>query len=363
MIKQALQNAENSQENQDEKILTHAGELTDHVEYSEKETDIKIKTQLALNLETRVKELDSRVTAVPYNYYIEGEGGSLYLSSRGRFTSYKDKSYTIVTGALMEDNGKKASYSDGHSAHTYAELDFEKVVNTSLFHASNILREEPLKTGKYTVMFTEDCLQNLFQCFSNFYSAKSAIDKVNPWADKIGTQVISSDLTITDEPQYKDAFRRSLFDSEGVEQKKMTLVQNGVLNTFYHNSVTAKKLGTTTTGHASRGPSSSIGVSGTYMVINGKNKKSAPGRYLEVIQMDGLYSGANRVTGNFSVAIKGYIWENGQRVMTVGNCTLSGNMIDMLLKAEVAGDKLKASDDRSFFSVPLVFHDISVAGA
>lgn len=363
MIKQALQNAENSNVNENEKILNLSGEMRDEAKYSETETDISVKTQKALELESRVKEKDPRVTAVPYNSYSENEFESLYLSSTGRFTSYSDKVYSITSSALMEENGKKANYYDFHTAHTFNELQWDKVINTSLYHAAQILKEKPLSTGKYPVMFTADCLKDLIGCFGNFYSAKSAMDKMNPWGQKIGEEVISKDLSIIDAPQYQDAFRRSLFDSEGVEQKEMKLIEDGVLKSFYHNSVTANFFKTKTTGHASRGPSSSLSVSGSHTLIMGKNPGLRPSRYLEVIQMDGLYSGANRVTGNFSVAVKGYVIENGERVMTFGNCTLSGNLIELLKNAVVSGSEILSSTDKSFFSVPLTFHDLSIAGS
>lgn len=362
LVKQALQNAEMSEPNLDEGILKINGHLSDEKKYPEKDVDIAHKTKMALELETEPKRLDSRVVAVPYNSYNESESESYYLNSNGRSTKYADKSYSIVTSALMDDNGKKANFYDFHMAHTFEELQWKQIVENAMFHSSNLLTEKTLPTGKYNVQFDVDELKNLFECFSNFYSSKSAIDKINPWATKVGEEVISKDLSINDEPQYKDAFRASMFDDEGVERKPLSLIQDGVLKSFYHNSKTAKHFKTQTTGHASRGPSSSLNVGGTYMVVNGKNKKPIPQKYLEVIQMDGLGSGANRVTGEFSVAIKGYVWENGQRSMTFGNITLSGNLIDLLNNVEVVGDKLISSTDQSFFTVPLMFHGLSVAG-
>lgn len=362
MIKEALANAEISQENPHERIAHLTGEIHDNPVYPEEEKSIEYKIQKALELESEVRKRDSRVTAVPYNSYSENEYHSSYLSSRGRFTTWSDKVYGITSSALMEENGKKANYYDYHTAHVFNELDFEKVIETSLLHARNILLEKPLPTGKYDVYFSEDCLKSLVECFANLYSAKSAMDKLNPWAQKIGETVTSPDLSITDEPDFEQAFRKSLFDSEGVEQKSLPLIDKGVLRNFYHNTVTANFFGTKTTGHASRSPGSSIGVSGTHLVIRGQNPESLPGKYLEVIQMDGLHSGANRVTGTFSVAVKGYIVENGQRTRTFGNCTLSGNIMELLKNVSVTGTDLRASRDGSFFSVPLIYHDLSIAG-
>lgn len=363
LIKQALQNAETSEPNHDEKIMHLTGEIKDELNKPEAAVDISVKTQKALELEGKPKAMDSRVVSVPYNSYSENEYFSQYLSSRGRSAVYTDKSYSITASALLDDKGKKANFYDFHSAHTFNDLEWDRVVENSLFHARNLLEEKSLPTGKYAVMFNTDCLKEIIGCFSNFYSAKSALDKMNPWASKMGEEVITKDLSIEDHPLFDRSFRISKFDSEGVERKPMYLIQDGVLKNFYHNSVTAKKMNTVTTGHAARGPSSSLNVGGTDLIIRGKNKKPLPQKYLEVIEMAGLYSGANRVTGSFSVAVKGYMYENGKRTMTFGNITLSGNLIEILKRAEVVGDELLASTDESFFSVPLLFDGLSIAGA
>ncbi len=361
-VKQAFENAEMSEANSNEGILDLSGHLSDEADYPESEVDVSVKTKKTLELESEVKRLDSRVKVVPHSSYTEGESKSLYLSSAGRSTSYFDKSYTIVGSALMEDLGRKANYYDYSIAHTFDQLNWKKVLETSLFHAGNLLDEKALPTGKYSVRFTEDTLKSIIGCFSNFYSAQSGMEKSNPWIEKLGEEVISKDLSLKDEPLYPAAFRKSLFDSEGVERKSLSLIENGVLKNFYHNSKTARHYKAQSTGHASRGAGSSLGVDGTYMILDGKNKKPLPRKYLEVIQADGLYSGANRITGQFSVAIKGYVWENGVRTMTFGNITLSGNLMELLKTAEVVGEQLVASTDESFFSVPLMFHDVSIAG-
>lgn len=363
LIKQALQNAETSEANPDESLLALTGELRDEMNKPEAPVDMAIKTQKALELETKPRAMDQRVVSVPYNSYSESEYYSQYLSSRGRSAIYTDKSYTVTSSALMDDKGKKANFYDFHSAHTFNELQWDRVVENSLFHAKNLLTEQSLPTGRYAVMFNTDNLKDIIGCFANFYSAKSALDKMNPWATKIGEEVASKDLSIEDHPLFDRSFRISKFDGEGMERKPLSLIQDGVLKNFYHNSVTAKKFNTTTTAHAVRGPDSSLNVTGTDLIIRGKNKKPLPQKYLEVIDMAGLYSGANRVTGNFSVAVKGYVYENGKRTMTFGNITLSGNLMEMLKKVEVVGDELLASTDESFFSVPLIFDGLSIAGA
>lgn len=362
MIKEALANGEMTEANSDEEIYATKDELIDEAFYEEKEVDINTKVQDALRLEGDVFKKDKRTIAVPHNSYMEGEYETLYLNSKGRFTKYTDKVYSISTGALLGEGDKKSIFYHYDSAHRYQDLKWEEVIDTALFHSQNLLNEKALKTGKYNVVFDVDCLSSLLGCFSNFYSAKSALDKVNPFADKIGKEIFSTNLTITDEPNYKDAFRSLHFDSEGVKRKSLTLVNDGILESFFHNSVTAKKFGVVTTGHANRGPASSLNVCGTHMVVRGKKVEKGSSSYIEIIQMDGLHSGANRVTGDFSVAIKGYVWEGGERKQAFANCTLSGNVIELLKHVVVVGDKIESSTDQSFFSMPLEFQNMSVAG-
>lgn len=362
MVNQALENAETNEANPSEKILDLSGDINDVITYEEREVDIAEKTKQVIKLETEVKKRDSRVEAVPYNGYSENEFISHYMSSRGRYGIYQDQSYQVWTSALLGEAGKKSMYYDLSLAHRFQDLDWEYVIKSSLYHAQEMLKEKTIATGKYQVRFTEDSFKDLMDVFSSIYSAKAAMDQVNPWANKLGEIVTSSDLTIEDHPLFQKAFRISKFDSEGVERRPLKLVKEGVLQTFYHNSITANSLKASNTGHASRGPQSSLNVSGTVLLITGENARPTPPKYLEIIQIDGLHAGTNSITGDFSLPVKGYVWEGGEKKMAFGGVTLNGNFFNMLKNVEVLGSKLLASTDRSFFSVPLIFNDLSIAG-
>lgn len=362
-IQQALENAETADENVYEQMMDLTGEIMDIKIPVMDEVSTEDKIKNVLELEAHPKRLDKRVQAVPYNGYSEQDVDYHYLSSKGRYGLYNDESFSIWSSVLLSEGEKKATYYDFHQAHRFSELNWKKVVENSLFHAQQILQEKTIPTGKYPVILTTDALSNLLGVFAGVFSAKSVKDKTNPWADKLGGIVASADITIEDHPLFPKTFRISKFDDEGVERKALKLVQDGELKSFYHNSATANYFNTTTTGHASRSASSSLGISGTTLVITGKNAKPLPQKYLEVIQMDGLHAGTNRITGDFSLPVKGFVWENGERVQTFGNITLSGNFYEMLKNVEVGGEELLASTGQSFFSVPLVFNDLSIAGS
>ncbi|MEM1544070.1 MAG: TldD/PmbA family protein [Candidatus Bathyarchaeia archaeon] len=69
-------------------------------------------------------------------------------------------------------------------------------------------------------------------------------------AEKVGLDVASKNLTLIDDPTIPGTIGARAFDDEGVPTRKNIIVDGGVLKTYLHNSMTAKKFGAETTGNA-----------------------------------------------------------------------------------------------------------------
>lgn len=69
-------------------------------------------------------------------------------------------------------------------------------------------------------------------------------------AEKMDSEVASSEFRLIDDPTVADSFGAKAFDDEGVPTKRNTIVDRGVLKTYLHNSTTAKKFRKETTGNA-----------------------------------------------------------------------------------------------------------------
>src|SRR5690606_19350437 len=100
----------------------------------------------------------------------------------------------------------------------------------------DFLRTSTTPSGTYPVLFSTDCLSGLFGVFSGVFSARKVIDRINPWGESLGAEIISKKLTVYDDPVSPLCFRKTLFDSEGTQRKKLVLIEDGVLRSFYHNS-------------------------------------------------------------------------------------------------------------------------------
>jgi PmbA protein len=69
-------------------------------------------------------------------------------------------------------------------------------------------------------------------------------------ADKIGQQVACSQFSLVDDPTDVNSFGMKAFDDEGVPTRRNIIIEKGILKTYLHNSLTAKKHGVETTGNA-----------------------------------------------------------------------------------------------------------------
>lgn len=363
--KAAVENALSSDENEFETITNKSDDLISRQSSVNDQSSTQDKIDFCLKLESEVKARDSRVQAVPYNGFSEVESETYYLNSLGTFAYDNEMYKSCYTSSLLTDGKSNSMHYQSSIARTLSELDLEKCVSESLLHSANWLDATATKTGEYDVIFTPDAFVSLFSCFSNIFSAKRAWEKTNPFAQKLGKNVAHSELTVMDVPMYADAFFKYEFDSEGVKRDDLTLIENGVLKNFYHNSATANYFKTKTTGHASRGPKSALGVSGTNRLIKpGKTSQSEllSGTYIELHSLQGLHSGANAISGEFSFGASGYLCENGKRVTPIKGITVAGNYHRLLMNIRSIGNELVNSNDRGFFTPLIRFADVKIAG-
>jgi PmbA protein len=110
---------------------------------------------------------------------------------------------------------------------------------------------------------------------------------------------------------------------------------------------TAKKDGIETTGNASKGSyKSSIGISPTNFYVE-KGKRSleemiaSVEKGIMITELQGLHSGLNSISGDFSLAALGYLIEDGKISRPVEQITVAGNYFEMLNNIEETGSDLK----------------------
>lgn len=157
----------------------------------------------------------------------------------------------------------------------------------------------------------------------------------------MGQRIFPESISIVDDPHMKRGLRSKPFDGEGVANKRMTLVEDGVLTTWLLDTATARQLGLESTGRAARGTGGPPSPSTTnlYMEAGCLTVKELIADIrvgLYITELIGM--GVNGVTGDYSRGASGFWIENGEIAYPVSEITVAGNLKDMFLNLTPADD-------------------------
>ncbi len=228
------------------------------------------------------------------------------------------------------------------------------------------------KGGRMKVLFMPNSMITLLWRLGAGLSSRSIHEGISPVADKIGSQLFSDKLTVVDDPLNDSYPGARAFDDEGVACAPLTLVEKGVLGSFYYDLKYAKKLGKRSTGHGNRsGPwggdpvAIKPGPALTHLFIK---PGSAPMAKL-ISMMDrglivegalGAHSG-NIPNGDYSVGVSpGLYVENGQVMGRVKDAMVAGNIYQTLMDVVELGDELQPSFGGAWVP-PILCEGVSVA--
>jgi PmbA protein len=167
----------------------------------------------------------------------------------------------------------------------------------------------------------------------------------SPFAGRLGDEIASEALTLSDDGIDPEGPASAPFDGEGTPHGRTPLIEAGRLATYLHDSYTARREGNgqTSTGNAARsGYRSPPGVSTSNLVIaEGAQTleellaEAADGVY--VTDVAGLHSGVNPVSGTFSVGASGRRIEGGELSGALSEFTIASDLTSMLTAVRAAG--------------------------
>ena len=122
--------------------------------------------------------------------------------------------------------------------------------------ASELIYAKPVKEEKATVVMNPDFVSLLtHEILGHPSEADRVLGKEMAWAGgawwkgKIGEKIGSEKLNVFDDPTIKESLGWYYFDDEGVETKKTTLVEKGVLKNHMQNRETSEIFNTVPTGN------------------------------------------------------------------------------------------------------------------
>ena len=217
----------------------------------------------------------------------------------------------------------------------------EEIGRTAGERAVAIAGARKPKTGSYPVVFDERISSSLIGHLTNAANG-AAIARGSSWLrEALGEQVLPKGLSIIEDPHRLRAFSSRLFDAEGLPTAQRAIVEDGVLTGWTLDLANARKLGLSSTANAMRGTSAppSPGLTNLALTQGDKTRHELladMGTGLLITSMIG--STINPNTGDYSRGASGFWVENGEITYPVNECTVAGNLRDMLMRITPAND-------------------------
>jgi len=271
-----------------------------------------------------------------------GIGGMVLVTSTGFHGSYLRSSQSISSTAISGDGTSMERDYDYTAAPHASDLESPQTVGRKAGERT-VARANPRKveTCKVPVLFDPRVAGSIVGHLVGAVNGASIARKTSFLKDRLGEQLFAKNIRIIDDPLRVRGLRSQTFDAEGVQVKKLAIIDEGVLTSWLLDSGTARELGLTTTGHAQRGVSSSPSP-GPYN-LHLEAGEVSPAELMSDIRQgfyvtDLIGSGVNGVTGDYSRGASGFWIENGKITYPVSEVTIAGHLLDIFKSLVPAND-------------------------
>ncbi|MCB1391580.1 MAG: TldD/PmbA family protein [Rhodobacteraceae bacterium] len=227
--------------------------------------------------------------------------------------------------------------------------------------ARNGSRKPP--SGAFPVVFDERVSASLIGHLTAAINGTSIARGASWLRDALGKPVMPRGFDLVEDPLRPRLAGSRPFDAEGLATAARPWVKDGVLQGWVLDLATARKLGLDSTANAARGPGAPPSPSLSNVVLTPGTASlgelvAGMGTGLWVTSLIG--STINPTTGDYSRGASGFWVENGTVAYPVNECTIAGNLRDMLMRLTAAND---ARPHLSTQVPSLLVEGLTIAGA
>jgi PmbA protein len=310
------------------------------------------KLQLAKAAVEEVYQTDPHIISVVASYG-DSDWFSYLIDSNGFEGEKAQTSFSLSADVSLKGSGNARPESWWYdSALFWNKLQKEGIGKKALERALRKLGQEKIKSGKYPMVVDNLNIGNLLSPLISALNGGSLAQKNSFLIDKIGKKIANEKLTLTDEPHLPQAQGSRWFDDEGVATAQRTIIDKGVLQTYFIDTYNANRLKTAPT------------ISGVSILTFEQGNKDLNGLIASLkkgILVTGFNGGnSNSSTGDFSFGVEGFLIENGKLVKPISEMNVTGNMLTLWEKlAEVGND---ARTNTAWRTPSLLFDDVSFSG-
>jgi PmbA protein len=326
------------------------------------------KVELALELERRTIGIDGRVTKIDLAQIGDAVSRVAVASTTGVAAEYsRTDAWCVVVALAVAGDETQTGYSY-KIARGLDELGWQEIADEAVQRSVRMLGAEKPKTAKVPVILDQFAASSFLGVLAGALSAEAVQKGRSLFEGLVGKPIGSELFTLIDDGRIVDGPAARPFDDEGVPSGRTELFSRGVLKGFLHDTYTARRAGhgQASTGNAKRvGYKSTPGVgTSNFYVEAGASSfdqllAQAEGGVL-IMDVTGVHSGANPISGEFSVGATGMRISGGRLGQPLREMTIASTLPAMLAGITGVGDDLR------FFSgvgtPSILFGEMTLAG-
>ena len=318
-------------------------------------TDKKI--EIAKELERLVLAEDSRIRIDDVNYS-DGSTEEASATTLGIRSSSRSNSCYATVSVLVDDNGETQTgwaYALGDNPLVF---DLPAAARKAAERATRLLGAVKPASKVTTVVLDPMVTAQFLGIIGSTLNGESVSKGRSIFADRIGQQVASPLVTLVDDPTDSRSYYARETDGDGLAARRNVLVENGVLKMFVHDAYSARRMNTKSTGNAG-------GCVALQLTPGTKTQEELIAGISEGVLIDsvqGLHSGVNPVSGDFSTGASGLMIRDGKTAEPVREFTIASTLQRMLLDVAEIGCDVDWLPMRAT-GVSLVITGVTMSGA
>lgn len=327
--------------------LVHPEALPDVFRPSQLEVSRDRKVDVTLDLERVAVSTLPEVGKVEVATYGDATGRMAVASSLGGPLEYARTDCWVAVSALAERGEETQSGFAFRLGRELAEIAWRDAATEAADRAARLLGGTKPRTERVPVLLDPVAGTAFLGVLATALSAEAVHKGRSPLAGLVGSTVASETVTLVDDGRLLEGPNAAPFDDEGVATGRTTLVEDGILRGFLHNTRSAVREGARSTGNARRGGyRTTPGIANTNLLLvpgraSAEELFRQAGRAVYVQDVTGLHSGANPVSGQFSVGATGLRVENGAFDGALREMTIASTLLDVLKAIVGVGSDLR----------------------
>ena len=296
----------------------------------------------------------AREASISYN-----AGHSLTIATNGLDRLNSSTLYQASISAIAEDkDGMQVNYNYSIARHFADMKDPDEVGRKAAKDAIAKLNPTLPDSKEIPIILSKSAAASFFSSVFAAIDGTAVHRGATFLKDKLNKQVMSSEITIEDNPSIVRGMYSNTTDSTGMKSEKIIFVENGVLKAFNVSLTEARKLGIEPIGR-------NDGRTNSIVKPSKISKEELIKDIKEGIYIKSFLGGKVDVNnGNFSKQAHGQLIKDGKITdIAVSGFIVSGNLKEMFMNVSIADDTPKLPHHKYTFATPTTRIDgIKIAG-